>query len=56
MDGVFEIFRQENGEWNFRLKADNGEILCVSEGHKNLGDILSVYAIYFSNWRVVVDE
>ncbi|MFQ5950950.1 MAG: YegP family protein [Candidatus Geothermarchaeales archaeon] len=33
----FEIFRDETGEFRFRLKAPNGEIIGVSEGYKSKG-------------------
>lgn len=31
--GSFEIFLGRNGQYYWRLKASNGEILCVSEGY-----------------------
>lgn len=31
--GKFEIYESINGEWRFRLKARNGEIIAVSEGY-----------------------
>ena len=32
------IFKDTVGEWRFRLRADNEEIIAVSEGYENLGD------------------
>lgn len=32
MDNI-EEFQDENGEWRFRIKGDNGEIVAVSEGY-----------------------
>ena len=31
--GKFEIFKDEKGEYRFRLKARNGEIIAQSEGY-----------------------
>lgn len=33
MAGKFEIYQSSNGEYRFRLKAGNGEIIAVSEGY-----------------------
>jgi len=33
MPGIFEIFRDGAGEYRFRLKAPNGEIIAASEGY-----------------------
>jgi uncharacterized protein len=30
----FEVFRDAAGEYRFRLKANNGEIVAQSEGYK----------------------
>lgn len=34
MSGSFEIFKDKVGEYRFRLKATNGEIILASEGYK----------------------
>jgi uncharacterized protein len=34
MAGTFEIFKDKKGEFRFRLKASNGEIILASEGYK----------------------
>ncbi|MGF7058640.1 YegP family protein [Brassicibacter mesophilus] len=31
--GKFEIFKDRAGEYRFRLKAPNGQIIAVSEGY-----------------------
>lgn len=31
--GKFEIFKATNGQYYFRLKAENGEVIAVSEGY-----------------------
>ena len=34
MAGKFELYEDKAGEFRFRLKAGNGEIILVSEGYK----------------------
>lgn len=34
MAGKFEIYKDKAGEFRFRLKAGNGEIILASEGYK----------------------
>ncbi len=34
MPGKFEIFKDKRGEFRFRLKATNGEVILASEGYK----------------------
>ena len=34
MAGKFEIFKDKKGEFRFRLKAGNGQIILASEGYK----------------------
>lgn len=34
MAGKFEIFKDKKGEYRFRLKAGNGEVILASEGYK----------------------
>lgn len=34
MAGKFELYRDKAGEFRFRLKAGNGEIILASEGYK----------------------
>jgi len=34
MAGKFEIYKDKAGEYRFRLKAGNGEIILASEGYK----------------------
>jgi hypothetical protein len=35
MAGKFEIFKDKRGEFRFRLKSGNGEIILASEGYKD---------------------
>ncbi len=34
MSGQFEIYRDSVGQYRFRLKAENGEIILAREGYK----------------------
>lgn len=34
MAGKFEIFKDKAGEFRFRLKAGNGQVILASEGYK----------------------
>lgn len=34
MAGKFELYRDKAGEFRFRLKASNGQIILTSEGYK----------------------
>ena len=34
MAGKFEIYKDNSGEFRFRLKAGNGQIILASEGYK----------------------
>ena len=34
MAGKFEIYEDKSGEFRFRLKASNGQIILASEGYK----------------------
>jgi len=36
----FEIYKDVNGEWRFRLRAVNGEIIATGESYKNKFDCL----------------
>lgn len=35
MAGKFECYKDKAGEWRFRLKAGNGEIILASEGYSS---------------------
>lgn len=35
MAGKFELYKDKRGEFRFRLKAGNGEIILASEGYKD---------------------
>jgi uncharacterized protein YegP (UPF0339 family) len=33
LNGVFEVYKDQKGEYRFRLTAPNGEIILQSEGY-----------------------
>lgn len=35
MAGKFEVYQDKRGEYRFRLKAGNGEVIAVGEGYKS---------------------
>jgi hypothetical protein len=41
VSGKFEVYKDKAGEFRFRLKAGNGEIIAVGEGYKNKASVLS---------------
>lgn len=41
MAGKFELYKDKGGEFRFRLKAGNGEIILASEGYKRKSSALS---------------
>ena len=40
MAGKFEIYQSKNGEYRFRLKASNGEIIATGQGYKSKSSCL----------------
>jgi uncharacterized protein YegP (UPF0339 family) len=37
----FEVYKDKAGEFRFRIKAPNGEIICASKGYKSKASALS---------------
>lgn len=35
MAGKFEVYKDKRGEYRFRLKAGNGEVIAVGEGYSS---------------------
>jgi uncharacterized protein len=35
MAGKFEIFKGKGGDYRFRLKASNGQVIAVGQGYKS---------------------
>ncbi len=41
MAGKFELYTDKKGEYRFRLKAGNGEVIAVSEGYTTKASALN---------------
>jgi len=41
MAGKFELYEDRSGEFRFRLKAGNGEVIAVSEGYSSKSGALN---------------
>lgn len=41
MAGKFELYKDKAGEFRFRLKASNGEIILTGEGYKSKDGLLT---------------
>lgn len=41
MAGKFELYTDKSGEYRFRLKAGNGEVIAISEGYSSKSGALS---------------
>jgi uncharacterized protein YegP (UPF0339 family) len=41
MAGKFELYEDRSGEFRFRLKAGNGEIIAISEGYSSKSGALN---------------
>ena len=41
MSAKFEVYKDKAGEYRFRLKATNGEIIAVSEGYTTKQNVLN---------------
>jgi uncharacterized protein YegP (UPF0339 family) len=41
MAGTFELYTDKSGEYRFRLKASNGEVIAISEGYSSKSGALS---------------
>ena len=35
MAGKFEVYKDKRGEYRFRLKASNGQVIAVGEGYSS---------------------
>ena len=52
---VFSIYEDSSGEWRFRLKAKNGEIIATGEGYKTKqGCIRGVESVKRNAARAIV--
>ena len=41
MAGKFELYTDRSGEYRFRLKAGNGEVIAISEGYSSKAGALN---------------
>jgi uncharacterized protein YegP (UPF0339 family) len=41
MAGKFELYKDKAGEFRFRLKAGNGEVIATGEGYKTKASALN---------------
>lgn len=41
MAGKFEVYKDARGEFRFRLKAGNGEVIATGEGYKTKASALN---------------
>ncbi|MCU1531586.1 MAG: hypothetical protein JWO49_1157 [Arthrobacter sp.] len=56
MPGKYELFKDRSGEFRFRLKAGNGEVIAASQGYKTRAAALRGIASVMKNAdSVVVD-
>ncbi|HEX6682622.1 MAG TPA: DUF1508 domain-containing protein [Candidatus Limnocylindrales bacterium] len=42
MTGRFELYTDVRGQWRFRLKTADGQIVCVGESYRTKGAALEV--------------
>ena len=41
MAGKFELYQDKAGEWRFRLKAGNGEVIATGQGYASKSGALN---------------
>lgn len=41
MAGKFELYKDKAGEFRFRLKASNGQVIAIGEGYKTKASALN---------------
>ena len=41
MAGTFELYTDKSGEYRFRLKSGNGEVIAISEGYSSKSSALN---------------
>jgi uncharacterized protein len=55
--GRYEIFKDKAGEYRFRLKAPNGEIIAVSEGYKEKKSCLNgIQSVKRNALSIIIEE
>lgn len=48
---IFEVFKSTNNLWYFHLKANNNEIIAVSEGYHHKYDVSALHVKFFREWE-----
>lgn len=54
MESEFEIYRDDSGEWRWRLKAANGEIIASGESYRNRRDCVYVVELIRQSAKALV--
>jgi len=52
----YEYYKASNGNWYWRLKAGNGQIIASGEGYVNKADVLSVINLVKGSNTAPVNE
>jgi uncharacterized protein YegP (UPF0339 family) len=47
--GRWEVFKDEDGQWRFRFKAGNNQVMLASEGYHNRHDAYHAVEILKDN-------
>lgn len=50
---VAEVFRGDDGQFYFRVKAANHEVIAESEGYHNKGDAINVLEQHFGEATIL---
>lgn len=55
MAGTFEIFKDKAGEFRFRLKASNGQVIATGEGYKSRASAINgIESVIKNSWGAKV--
>jgi uncharacterized protein YegP (UPF0339 family) len=55
MAGIFEIYKDKAGEFRFRLKASNGQVIATGEGYKTRASaIKGIESVIKNSWGAKV--
>lgn len=41
MAGKFEVYQDKGGDWRFRLKAGNGEVVATGQGYASKSGVMN---------------
>ncbi|HEU5222372.1 MAG TPA: YegP family protein [Candidatus Lumbricidophila sp.] len=56
MAGSFELYKDKSGEFRFRLKAGNGQVIATSQGYTTKASALNGIESVRSNADAPVDD